>query len=304
MNNVISTRVTIFRNIKDYKFVSKLTNENKQQIIELLKDSLKNKMSYLDLKQANGEVAKHLIGNDLVLGNTQNLFVSKDNTVINLFNEEHVSIVSSCVGFQSDVIKNAVSIANHLANKIQFAFSDEYGYLMSDLNKIGSGLKLESNIMLSAITKINKIEQVKLNVAKLGYSLKETKYPAIYTLSTKCCLGISEKKLCEDFENTLSKLQELEIESVKMVDIENHDDMLDKVARSVAILNSAVLLNYDELYNIIVNLRMGLNLGIVNIKLEILNKLQHLISSKNVDIATQSEFKELAKKTKEILKGE
>ena len=191
-----------------------------------------------------------------------------------------------------------------LSSKISFAFSDEYGYLMSDLNKIGCGLMLESVIMLSAITKINKIEQVKQNIAKLGYILKETKYPAVYVLSTKCNLGISEKKICEDFENTLRKLQELEIESVKMVDATNHDEMLDKVSRSVAIINSAHMLTYEELYNILVNLRMGLNLGMVNIEFETLNKLQSLVTNKLNDIVSQSEMKELAQKTKEILKGD
>ena len=304
MNNVISTRATIFRNIKDFKFENKLTNENKQEIVNILQNALGNKMSYLNIKQADGAVSSHLLGNDLILGNTQDMFVSKDNTVINLFNEEHISIVSTCVGFEKDVIKRVIDVSNHLSNKVSFAFSDEYGYLMSDLNKIGAGVKLESNIMLSAITKINKIEQVKRNVAKLGYSLMETKYPAVYTLATRCSLGISEKKICEDFENTLIKLQELEFESVKMLDIENHDDMMDKVARSIAILNSAVLLSYDELYNIIVNLRMGLNLGLTNVKYETLNKLQHLISSKNNDLVTQTELKELANKAKEIIKGE
>jgi len=178
------------------------------------------------------------------------------------------------------------------------------GYLMSDLNNIGSGVNIESNIMLSAITKINKIEQVKQNLSKLGYSLKETNYPAVYSLSTRCNLGIGEKKIFEDFESTLAKLQELEIESVKMLDTANHDEMLDKVNRSVAILNSAHLLTYDELFNIIVNLRMGVNIGLISVSAEIINKLQTLITSKTNDMVSQTELKELAEKSKAILKGE
>lgn len=305
MNNVLSTSVMIFRNIKDFKFESKLSVENRQQIVEILSSALNGKMSILNTSEADAGVIKHLKNSNLLMPNTQNLFVSKnENTSINLFNGEHISIVSSCVGFDRNVISNAIEVIQHLSSKISFAFSDEFGYLMSDLNKIGSGLHLESVIMLSAITKINKIEQVKQNVAKLGYILKETKYPAVYTLSTRCNLGISEKKVCEDFENTLIKLQELEIESVKMVDATNHDEMLDKAARSMAILNSAHLLKYDELYNIIVNLRMGLNLGIINIELKTINQLQKLVTNKLNDIVSQSEMKELALKTKEILKGD
>ena len=305
MNNVLLTNVTIFRNVKDFKFEPKLSVENRQQIVEMLRDSLKGKMSILNISETDASVIKHLKNSNLLLPNTQNIFVSKnDNTAINLFNGEHIAIVSSCVGFDKIVINKAIEINQHLSGKINFAYSDEFGYLMSDLNHIGCGLKLESMIMLSAITKINKIEQVKQNVAKLGYTLRETKYPAVYTLSTKCNLGIGEKKICEDFENTILKLQELEIESVKMLDATNHDEMLDKASRSVAILNSAHLLTYDELYNIIVNLRMGLNLGIVNIDLKTLNQLQQLVTNKLNDIVSQTEMKELAMKTKEILKGD
>ncbi len=304
MNNVLRTKVSIFRNIKDFKFENKLTEVNKQQIVAMLETALKGKMSLLNVQNLDANVSSQLLINDLVLPNTHNLFVSKDNVAINLFNGEHLTIISSNVGFDKSIIAKAVEVAQNLSNKINFAFSDEFGYLMSDLNKIGAGIKVESNIMLSAITKINKIEQVRQNVAKLGYSLKETNYPAVYTLSTKCNLGISEKKIFEDFENTLIKLQELEIESVKMLDVTNHDEMLDKVNRSLAIIKHAHLLKYDELYNIIVNLRMGSNLGLVEIKTETINKLQMLISNKLNEIVSQSELKELAQKAKEILKGE
>ena len=305
MNNVMSTKVIIYRNIKDFKFESKLMPEQKQQILEMMAKALKDKMSLLTLNQVDGQVINFLKANDLIIGNTQNLFVSKnDNLAINMFNGEHISIVSTCDGYDKNVITKAVEISQHLSNKISFSFNDEYGYLMSDISKIGTGVKIESNIMLSAITTINKMEQVKQNVAKLGYSLKETKYPAVYTLSTKCNLGISEKKIFEDFENTLSKLQDLEIESAKMIDVTSHDELLDKNLRSLAILNSAHLLSYDELYNSIVNLRMGLNAGLVKTNVETLNKLQKLVTGKLNDIVSQSELKELATKVKNILKGE
>lgn len=304
MNNVISTKVAIFRNVKDFKFAHKLTNENKQQIIEILEKALKGKMSYINIENADSNVLNHLISQNLICKNTKDLFISKDNISINLFTGEHIEVLSTCCGYDKNVIKKAVELSNFLSGKISFSFNDEYGYLMSDLKKVGAGIQIESDIMLSAITKINKIEQVKQNIAKLGYTLKETKYPAVYTLSTTCNLGIGEKKLFEDFESTLTKLQDLETESVKMIDATEHDVMLDKTSRSLAILNAAHLLTYDELYNIIVNLRMGLNLGIVDIKLEKLNKLQSLVLNKLNEIASQTELKELASKAKEIVKGE
>lgn len=305
MNNVIHTKVSIFRNLKDYKFSEKLTIEQKQEIVEKLKTALKTKMSLLNINNADENVKKYLIDNGLLSGNTQNLFVSKNESVaINLFNVEHVNIISTTEGFDKNAILKATELANFLSNKISFAFSDEFGYLMADLNKIGSGLKIECNIALSAIKSINKIEQIKQNVSKLGYSLKETKFPAIYTLSTTCNLGISEKKIFEDFETTISKLQELELESLKMLDVQNHDEIVDKTNRSIAILNSAYLMTHEELYNLLVNIRMGLNLGLVNIDIKTLNKLQKLANSKTKEYISQTELKIIAEQVKEILKGE
>ena len=305
MNNVLRSRVIIYRNVKDFKFEPKLSVENKQKIIEILSDALKGKMSLFSVNKNEGNVFKHLKSNNLIVDSANNIFIEKEGKVaINMFSGEHISIVSACVGFDKSVILNAVELSQMLSNRVSFAYNDEYGYLMSDLNKIGSGIRVESEIMLSAIKKINKIEQVRQNLGKLGYVLKETNYPAVYRMSTKCNLGLGEKKIFEDFENTLAKLQDLEIESVKMLDVTNHDEMLDKVSRSMAILSSAHMLTYDELYNIVVNLRMGKNLGLINLKTEKLNQLQNLVTSKTNEIVAQGELIELAKKAKDILKGE
>ena len=43
MINVISTKVTISRNLKDFKFVPKLDLEHKQEIIKILDNVLKGK---------------------------------------------------------------------------------------------------------------------------------------------------------------------------------------------------------------------------------------------------------------------
>jgi len=269
-----------------------------------LQKELKSKMMLINTSNMDETVAQILKENVLILGNTQNLFIDKKEILaINLFNGEHITIVSAVEGYDKKVVQTALSLEKHLSNKINFAFTDEFGYLMSDITRIGAGLKLEANIMLSAIKSINKIEQVKQNVAKLGFSLNETKFPAVYTLSTNCNLGIGENQIISDFENTLKKLQELETESVKMLDVSKHDEIVDKSQRSMAILNAAHMLNYDELYNMIVNLRIGLNLGLVQIELKTLNKLQKLLIKKTNDYVSPSELKDLATKVKQILKG-
>ena len=303
MNNIISTKATIFRNVKDYKFVPKLTSEQKEEITQKL-SSVFPKFTLLNLPSSDGKIVKFLRNNNLISSKTTNVLVSKDETIsINLFEGEHISIVASSSGYDKQVFAKVKEQETLLANKISLSFSDEYGYLMSDLSKIGAGIKLECVICLPAIKELNKIDQVKQNIRKLGYLLKETNNPCEYSLSTICNLGYSEKEIYEEFDNMVIKLQDLEVESAKMLDVTNHDVITDRTLRSLAILNSAYLMTYDELKKLIVNLRMGVNLGLIKVDIAQLNKLNALTSAES-EFISETETKELAEKVKNILKGE
>ena len=304
MNNIIFTKATVFRNLKDYKFVPKLEEEKKDEIVDKLSSTLKGKLSALNLSVANGKVVENLKNNGLFNSNYQTIFVSeKDNLSISLFNEEHLCIVSTSIGYDKTTSKKVLELANFLANKVTFSYNDQYGYLMSNLNNIGTGIKLECLIALPALAKIGKIDQIKRNVRQLGYQLKDVKNSVdTFTLSTICNLGFTENEICKEFDKMVCKLQDLEMESAKMCDVSNHDELLDDCSRSVAILNSANLMNYSELERHIKNLRLGLNLGLTNITLDKINSLQQQCINKNSEFISKSEMLNLAKRVKEILK--
>ena len=134
--------------------------------------------------------------------------------------------------------------------------------------------------------------------------LKETNNPMIYRLSTICNLGYSEKEIYEEFDKMIQKIQDLEVESAKMLDVTNHDVILDRTVRSLAILNSCHLLTTEELKKLLINLRTGANLGMLDLNCETLNQLQLLTNSNSAEFISQTETKELSEKVRKILKGE
>ena len=304
MNNIISTKARVFRNLKDYKFVLKLSNEQKEEISEKL-SKIFNKFSLVSLSSADANVIKVLKNNNLISQNTNNVLLSKEENVsVNLFEEEHVTIVATSQGYDKTIFSKVKNLADELADKISLSYSDQYGYLMSDISKVGAGIKLDCQICLPSIKELNKIDQIKQNIRQLGYVLKETNSPTIYQLSTICNLGYSEKEIFEEFDKMVQKLQDLEVESAKMLDVTNHDVILDRTMRSLAILNSCYLMTSEELKNLLINLRTGANLGMVNIDTKKLNQLQVLSNSNLSEFVSATETKELAEKVKNILKGE
>lgn len=305
MNNVISTKVKIFRNVKDYKFVPKLEQNKQTEIVNMVSQALNGKMSLINLSTVDEKVINSLKTAGLIENaNTQNLFVNeKTNTSISLFDGEHITIISTGMGYDKNTFNSAREISNILSNKINLSYNDTYGYLMSNLSNIGAGLKIECLIDLNAINELGKIEQVKQNLKKLGYALRPTQEKNIFVLSTVCNLGFSENEIFEEFDKMIAKLQDLEVESAKMLDAANHEEILDATMRSLAILKSAYILSYEELKTHLSKLRTAANLNMINLSQQTLNKLQNL-TCKNGEFVAKSELINLAKQTQEILKGE
>lgn len=302
MNSVVFTKVSIFRNLKDYKFVPKLEEGKQNEIIEKVSAAMKGKMNLTELGSINLDAQKVLKTSRLVTNaRCNNIYLGEqENLCVVLFDGEHLTINSVAQGYDKTAFTKASELARELSNKISFAYSDNYGYLMSDLTKIGAGVKIECDIDFSAIVELDKIEQVKQNVRKLGYQLTPTNNKNIFTLSTLCCLGLNEAEIFDEFDKTINKLQDLETESAKMLDATNHEELIDRTNRTLAVLQAAYLMNYDELRAHISVLRTGLNLGLVNLSVQTLNELQNLSNSER-DFISKSEMIDLAKQAQKIL---
>lgn len=286
MNNVIMSRFKFFRNVKDFKFVNKLENEKKDELVELIN---KNFLAKVDAKSIDKNKYFKQVGDFEFL--------------YSLLDGEHINISCSCLGFNKEAFIKAKQEIDLLSNSIQLGYSDDYGFLMSDLTKIGSGLRIEADFDLAGLKRYEKINQVKQNIEKLGYILTE-KYNNIYTLSTSCNLGYSTEEIFDDFSKMVTKLQDLEIESEKLLYASNSDVIIDKALRAEAIINSAYIMHYDELNNLVADLRIGVNLNCIKNSYENLNKLAKLTLTNQKDIMSQTELKDLAIKAKNIIKGE
>lgn len=303
MTNVIQTRVKYFRNLKDYKFVPKLTEDKRQEIISKVDSALDKELLKLDVNALDKNMREYLSQFSMLSSKSNTMFIAKDNVAITLFDGEHLTIIAGGVGIDRSIYDRAKSLEHLLATKLNLAYNDTYGYLMSDIRKIGTGLRLECDLDLNALSSLGKINQVRQNIKNLGFALT-AKYGQIFTLSTVCNLGFTESEIVDEFMKMVEKLQDLEIESAKMLATTNADALMDKAFRSLSVLKSAYLLSGEELGKRLSDIRLGLNLGYIDLKDTTLNELQRLVSNKSSEYVSKSELVELAEKVKKILKGE
>ena len=135
----------------------------------------------------------------------------------------------------------------------------------------------------------------------LGYQLEKVN-GSYFKFSTVCPLGLTAEEVFTEFGKMLTKLAELEIESEKMLYATNETEVTDKVMRSYALLTGAYLVGFDELKNNLTNIRIGVNLNILDVKPKQIDAMQALVDAKIDQFVTQQEKLDLAKKVKEILK--
>lgn len=307
MINVLRTKASIFRNVKDYKFVPKLDGDARKQIVEKVSSAMP-KFKAISLDELEQTTKTKLYG---LQGNKYpTVLISKNGDVgIKFFDGEHLTITASNFGFDKQVVELVYDVANKLSNKLSFAYNDEYGYLMSSLVNIGSGLKLECDIVLSGLASFGKIEQVRLNLQKLGYLLKSTNEEHVYTISTMCNLGFNKEEIISEFDKMIAKVQELEVESLKSMDSYNTDVSYDNYMRAVGTLNSAYLMSIEELNTLTKRIIQGYNLGYVEVKKEVIEKLiqfclnNYYLYTSRLDKDTKEQIK-ISKQVKKILKGE
>ncbi len=297
MNNVISIKTIISRNVKDYKFCNKLTKDKANEIIELIKNAMPN------FKEISEDDKRDLISKDLIINPEKIvLYSKKDQIAITFFEGEHISIVSTASKFSENSFKSIKIVSKELNNKINFLYNDQYGYLMSDVSKLGSGIHLECEISLPSINSLGKINQLASNIKRLGYSLKTTEFKDVFVVSTKCNLGMKEQEIYSDFEKVIANIESIENESLAVIKLDSIDELIDQTYRAIANLKYAHMINSVELMSLIIKIQTGKNLDLqIDIDENKLSKLIELVKLYNTQEETNQTMIELSQEIAKVL---
>lgn len=309
---VLSTRIRFARNLKDYPFPCKLSEQGRKEIIKIIKDAIlvgnsviANDFEYYDMMSLSqvekiSLVERHLISPNfansehaegLLLLNPK-VTNNKSSVSIMLCEEDHIrlQVLGQGLNFE-DTFDMAKKIDMLLAERLSLAFSDKFGYLTQCPTNLGTGMRASIMMHLPAILKSGLLNGMQNDIAKLGFTIRgtygegTTAKVCMYQLSNQVSLGISE-------EDTISNLKGI---AMQIIDKERKASaefvkdlrLQDTINRSLGILTFAKLLSEDECLQLLSNLRVGVSTGIidnVNIKVidEVLNNISPATLMKNL----------------------
>ena len=297
---VLSTRIRLARNLKQYPFPSRLDTQEKKAVCSLVKEALDGEklictdMEKLSPVEAVSLAEKHLISAEFASNGTgRSLLLSEDEDVsIMLCEEDHIRIQIIEPGLSLDeAYKKADRLDTVLENKLNYAFDERIGYLTQCPTDLGTGMRASVLLHLPALSRKGAVRNLTTTVAKLGLTLRGSYgedgeiLGDIYQLSNQVTLGISEKAALQNLNSIALQIvtQEKQARSVLVKD----EDFMDKIFRAYGILKSAYKLTSKELTNLISYVRLGAAEGLFDIPVEKLGTLMTELQPATMN--TQSE---------------
>ena len=318
---VVSSRIRLARNLKNYPFPNKASLEQKKEIAQKVKlaleesnSTLANSFSFISMEelsqiQAVSLVEKHLISPEFASDRKgRYLMLSKDESISIMINEEdHIRIQVLGSGLSlNECYDTANNLDTLLDNALGFAFNNKLGYLTQCPTNLGTGMRASLMLHVPAIEKNRSINRISGNLTKLGMELRGTfgegsdALGSLYQLSNQITLGLSEHNAIENLKNIASQL--IEQEEKSLAEMAKSIETQDVIYRSLALLKSAKLMSNDEAMKLISNVRAGMFTGVIkNTDYAMLNRLNEQIQPATLMTA---EGKELSPQQRDIKRAE
>ncbi|MBP0979425.1 MAG: ATP--guanido phosphotransferase [Oscillospiraceae bacterium] len=308
---VMSSRIRLARNIKNFKFLNRLSSEEKQKIILQVKDIFENinlgkdkNLKFIDMNKVSNISAlslaeRHLISYDMATKpKDRAVFLSEDETISVMVNEEdHIRLQVFSNNFDIyDIYNQAQKIDSLLDERLKYSFDSELGYLTECITNIGTGMRVSVLLHLLALDRCGAINKLSNTLSKMGFIIRgsfgegsEVK-GAFYQISNQVTLGLSETTVIENLKSVVSQIMAQE-RATRSSLIKNDINFQDTIMRAFGVIKYSKVINYEEFIELASLVRVGIcgNL-ITEIDLKTINYLINNLGPANISNNQQSEL--------------
>lgn len=277
---VISSRVRLARNMRNYPFTTKCSKENFAKILNEIKEitpSIGYGLKFIDLKDIDditkiSLVEKHVISPDFAMKSNVNgaiLINEEENICIMINDEDHIKLQVFSSGQDLENLMNlAVEIDEKLGDLVKYSYSKQFGFLTVSPTDVGTGMKASVMVHLPALTLTGNIGKVLQIVNNFGMNIRgiygegTQSQGDIYQISNNQCLGLTEQEIINNIKTIIDKVIEQERLARKYL-TKNAIELEDRVYRSYGILKYATKLSADECRKLLSDVKLGTDLGII-----------------------------------------
>lgn len=280
---VISSRVRLARNLKNYSFPNKLDRDKGREVVKRVEEAF-NKSAYIeenfksfymwDSDEITNKsfLERHLISDKLIINKEKAAFIKDNNETISIMinEEDHLRLQCIVGGLNLKEAYNEINkIDNLLEESLDFAYDKDLGYLTTCPTNVGTGLRASVMIHLPALTKSGAIDGMVNMLSKMGLTIRglfgegSKGYGNIYQISNQVTLGPSEEEIIDNLlaviNNIIGEEKLAREKYIKSYEYETKDSIM----RSLGILRYALVITAKEALNLLSYVRLGTEMDII-----------------------------------------
>ena len=278
---VLSTRIRLARNLTSVPFTHRARDEQLQGVMSsvssaaagsaLFSQALLLRMDELSPVERQILVERHLVSHELGDGaRPRGIMVAADARLSLMINEEdHLRLQTMTSGFQlAEGWALADTADDELGAGLDFAFTDEIGYLTSCPTNAGTGLRASVLIHLPALVLLEEIQKVLKSIMQVGLNVRglygehSEVMGNLFQVSNQTTLGKSERDSIESLERVTRQIVEYEERARERMMRDARVQIEDKVWRAYGTLRHCRSIQSREVINLCSAVRLGVALGL------------------------------------------
>jgi len=309
---VISSRIRLARNLAEYPFVRKCTDQDRAQIERTLRERINtvsewSALTYLDVDALEEVDRQFLVERQLISREhsesqgARGVAIDPSEKFSMMINEEdHLRVQVMHSGLD---LESAWEQVNHIDDLIEarvtYAFNQRWGYLTACPTNVGTGMRVSVMLHLPALVITRQIEKVLRSLPKISLAVRglygegSQAMGDFYQISNQVTLGRTEQELISQISDVIPVLIDYERRARDFLVQESERDLHDRVSRAYGILCTAQTISSEETMHLLSSVRMGINLGLIqDLGITTINKLfihtqpAHLQKLRGVELGT------------------
>lgn len=213
-SNIVLSRVRLSRNWEEYKFPSRLGNQEARSMIGCLRAAFGDlperdgrAFAYRDLESME-ELDRMAMGERRLLNRTLmekktpgGILCSEDEKVSLVLNaDDHIRLQVLAPGFDlKGCYEEADKLDDYMNEKISYAYNTKYGYLTSYPTNVGTALKASVVIHLPSLSVSRRFQELLSDMGRFGTTVRgvfgrgSDNIGDLYEVSNQKTLGVSEQ---------------------------------------------------------------------------------------------------------------
>ena len=307
---VVSTRIRIARNLKDYKFPQMMSLEESERLTQKVLGAMKGiskdgnyrfvRISNLEPLERRIFIEEHLVSPGLIQRVDKGSFLLREdeNITIMINEEDHLRIQVLLPGLDFEKGWELCNdVDDFLESTLKFAFDEDFGYLTSCPTNVGTGLRVSAMVHIPSLVMTKYVQGLiqglnKIGLVARGIHGEGTKVIGnLYQISNQTTLGESEEETIDKLRNIIYQIAKRERDARDSLLKNKKLEIEDKIFRSLGILKHSRLISSNEAISHLSNVRLGMEMGIIDdIDYNKITKLMIEIQPASIQKTTRGEL--------------